>query len=152
MYFAASSSKPEVTQHRGFITTKGHFHNHKQIDAKKAACGDSNRRIIIRRNPIQCKMCTPRIVTHAVKSKIINFCLFFSIRMRRMVNGENDVGIPVYHPSIQVYIYCLSPETVGLFHTPAPGAGPTTSYRSSKLQFLEILTFERRMRSKLNQL
>ena len=147
MYFAASSSKPEVTQHRGFITTQGHFHNHKQIDAKKAACGDSNRRIIITRNPIQCKMCTPRIVTHAVRVKSL---IFASIRMRRMVNGENDVGIPVYHPSIQVYIYCLSPETVGLFHTPA--SGPTTSYRSSKLQFLEILTFERRMRSELNQL
>ena len=78
MYFAASSSKPEVTQHRGFITTQGHFHNHKQIDAKKAACGDSNRRIIIRRNPIQCKMCTPRIVTHAVRVKSLIFAYFFN--------------------------------------------------------------------------
>ena len=151
MYFAASSSKPEVTQHRGFITTQGHFHNHKQIDAKKAACGDSNRTQNNHQkkpDPMQnvhTSNCHPRC-----KSKIINFCLFFSIRMRRMVNGENDAGIPVYHPSIQVYIYCLSPETVGLFHTPA--SGPTTSYRSSKLQFLEILTFERRMRSELNQL
>ena len=80
MYFAASSSKPEVTQHRGFITTQGHFHNHKQIDAKKAAGGDSNRTQNNHQkkpDPMQnvhTSNCHPRC-----KSKIINFCLFFQL-------------------------------------------------------------------------
>ena len=74
--------------------------------------------------------------------------------MRRMVNGENDVKEPasrfIILPFKFIFIVYLLPETVGLFHTPA--SGPTTSYRSSKLQFLEILTFERRMGSENNQL
>ena len=52
-------------------------------------------------------------------------------------------SIPLWSSRVQVYHPSLCPETVGLFHTPAP---LTTSYHKTKLQFLEIQSFDKKDR------